>query len=85
MRSAQTSVFILHKHKQKGQKRCFTFLTLALDQCRLPFSPASYLSTTPGTNWIEGRVGLNVTLHKVAFRKLQFSPSSPPKQHMRQI
>jgi hypothetical protein len=34
---------------------------------------------------MESRVGLNVTLYKVVLRKLQFSPSSPPKQHMGQI
>jgi hypothetical protein len=51
----------------------------------LTVSPANYFSTTPGTNWIDGRVGLNVILYKVAFRKLQFSPSCPPKQHMGQI
>jgi hypothetical protein len=51
----------------------------------LPVSPANYFSTTPGTNWIEGRVGHIVTLYKVAFRKLQFSPSSHPMQHMEQI
>jgi len=52
----------------------------------LPVSPANYFSTTPGTNWVEGRVGHIVTLYKVAFRKLQFSkPSPPPKQYMGQI
>ena len=74
-----------HSTQTKGQKTCFTFLTVALDQCKLTVSPANYFSTTPGTNWIEGRVGLNVTLYKVAFRKLHFSPSSPRKQHKGQI
>jgi len=74
-----------HSTQTKGQKRCFTFLTVALDQCKLTVSPAYYFSTTPRTNWIEGRLGLNVTLYKVAFRKLNFAPSSPPKQHKGQI
>jgi hypothetical protein len=51
----------------------------------LPVSPPKYFGTTSGTNGIEGRVGLTVTLYKVANRKFQFSPTPTPKQKMGQI